>query len=67
MITRSASGFEIMKCVRRVQPVAHSEQTVAHAHNDYLQMLIETGWIGFAAIIGSFHLHREKRPTHPAA
>jgi O-antigen ligase len=31
-----------------------SEQTVAHAHNDYLQMLIETGWIGFAAIIGSF-------------
>jgi O-antigen ligase len=31
-----------------------SDKTVMHAHNDHLQMLIEAGWIGFLALIGSF-------------
>jgi O-antigen ligase len=31
-----------------------SDKTVMHAHNDYLQLLIETGWIGFLAIISGF-------------
>jgi hypothetical protein len=55
MITRSASGFEIMKmCSPCTTGRFTSEQTVAHAHNDYLQMLIEAGWIGFAALSGFF-------------
>jgi O-antigen ligase len=31
-----------------------SDKTVDHAHNDYLQLLIETGWIGFIAMAGAF-------------
>ncbi|MBC2710759.1 MAG: O-antigen ligase family protein [Desulfosarcina sp.] len=31
-----------------------TDKTVIHAHNDYLQLLIETGWIGFFAIVGGF-------------
>ena len=53
-----------------------SDKTVIHAHNDYLQLLIETGWIGFSAImIGFFifigksarrikHLDFRKDPLH---
>ena len=33
-----------------------SEKTVIHAHNDYLQFLIETGWIGFSAIMIGFFI-----------
>ncbi len=33
-----------------------SEKTVIHAHNDYLQFLIETGWIGFFAIMIGFFI-----------
>ena len=31
-----------------------SDKMVNHAHNDYLQLLIETGWIGFFAIMSGF-------------
>jgi O-antigen ligase len=31
-----------------------SEKLVNHAHNDYLQILIETGWIGFLTLVGGF-------------
>ena len=33
-----------------------SEKTVIHAHNDYLQLLIEAGWIGFLALMGGFFI-----------
>ncbi|MFZ0613545.1 MAG: O-antigen ligase family protein [Desulfobacterales bacterium] len=29
-----------------------SDKTVVYAHNDYLQLLIETGWIGFVILVG---------------
>ena len=31
-----------------------SDKKVRYAHNDYLQVLIETGWIGFFCLIGGF-------------
>jgi O-antigen ligase len=33
-----------------------SDKTVTYAHNDYLQLLIETGWVGFGTLIGGFIL-----------
>jgi O-antigen ligase len=33
-----------------------SDRTVTYAHNDYLQLLIETGWFGFLALMGGFIL-----------
>lgn len=32
------------------------DKTVVHAHNDYLQFLVETGWIGFCALFTGFLL-----------
>ncbi len=29
-----------------------ADKTVGYAHNDYLQLLIETGWIGFIILVG---------------
>jgi O-antigen ligase len=31
-----------------------SGKTVTFAHNDFLQLLIETGWLGFIALIGGY-------------
>jgi O-antigen ligase len=33
-----------------------SDKTVMHAHNDYLQLLVETGWIGFMALMSAFSI-----------
>ena len=33
-----------------------SETTPYYAHNDYLQLLVETGWIGFTALVGGFYI-----------
>lgn len=33
-----------------------SETTPYYAHNDYLQLLVEAGWIGFLALIGGFYI-----------
>ena len=45
---------------RQVFPVYNvstiSETTPYYAHNDYLQLLVETGWIGFAALVGGFYI-----------
>ena len=31
-----------------------SDKTVTFAHNDYLQLLVETGWLGFVSLIGCY-------------
>lgn len=31
-----------------------TDKSVTYAHNDYLQLLIEAGWLGFFALIGGF-------------
>jgi O-antigen ligase len=33
-----------------------ADSTPYYAHNDYLQLLVETGWIGFAALVGGFYM-----------
>jgi O-antigen ligase len=31
-----------------------SDKIIDYAHNDYLQLLIEAGWIGFTAVLTGF-------------
>jgi O-antigen ligase len=33
-----------------------ADATPYYAHNDYLQLLVETGWIGFTALVGGFYI-----------
>ncbi|MBW1957226.1 MAG: O-antigen ligase family protein [Deltaproteobacteria bacterium] len=33
-----------------------SEKTLYYAHNDYLQLLVEAGWIGFLALVSGFYI-----------
>jgi len=33
-----------------------SDATPYYAHNDYLQLLIETGWVGFVALVSGFYI-----------
>ena len=40
-----------------------TDKTVTYAHNDYLQLLIETGWLGYFALIGSFLVFLGKSVT----
>ena len=45
---------------KQVYPVYNvstiSEKTAYYAHNDYLQLLVEAGWIGFVALVGGFYI-----------
>ena len=33
-----------------------SDATTTHAHNDYLQLLVEAGWPGFLALVSGFYI-----------
>jgi len=44
--------FEQVFAVHNVSTVA--DLRITHLHNDYLQLLLETGWIGFTALVGVF-------------
>jgi O-antigen ligase len=37
-----------------------TDKTVTYAHNDYLQLLIEAGWLGWTALIGAFFVFLAK-------
>lgn len=37
-----------------------SDKVIIHAHNDYLQLLIESGWIGFISIVGGLLVFLKK-------
>jgi O-antigen ligase len=45
---------------KQVYPVYNvstiSEKTAYYAHNDYLQLLVEAGWIGFVALVSGFFI-----------
>jgi O-antigen ligase len=41
---------------------ADPESMARYAHNDYLQLLIETGWIGFVAAMGGFVIFFSRAP-----
>jgi O-antigen ligase len=45
--------FEQVFAIHNVSTV--SEIRVTHLHNDYLQFLMEAGWIIFAALVGQFY------------
>jgi O-antigen ligase len=48
-------GLRNYKKVFPVYNVSHlSDKLIDHAHNDYLQLLIEAGWIGFTAMLTGF-------------
>jgi O-antigen ligase len=44
-------NYEKVFAVYNHSPIV--DKTVVHAHNDYLQLLIETGWVGFFALVGT--------------
>ncbi|MBW2573815.1 MAG: O-antigen ligase family protein, partial [Deltaproteobacteria bacterium] len=34
----------------------YGSRTIYYAHNDYVQLLVETGWIGFATLVTGFYI-----------
>ena len=50
-------GLEAFKQVFPVYNVSNfSDTRFIFLHNDYLQLLVETGWIGFLALVGGFYI-----------
>jgi len=51
------TGLATFKQVFPVYKVSSlSEATPYYAHNDYLQLLVEAGWIGFLALVSGFYV-----------
>ena len=51
------TGLATFKQVFPVYNVSTIAETTPHyAHNDYLQLLVETGWIGFVALVSGFYI-----------
>ena len=50
-------GLAAFKQVFPVYNVSNfSDTRFIYLHNDYLQLLVETGWIGFTALVGGFYI-----------
>jgi O-antigen ligase len=50
-------GLDVFKQVFPVYNVSNfSDTRFNYLHNDYLQLLVETGWIGFLALMGGFYI-----------
>ena len=50
-------GLAAFKQVFPVYNVSNfSDTRFIYMHNDYLQLLVETGWIGFLALVGGFYI-----------
>ncbi len=50
-------GLESLKQVFPVYNVSNfMDVQYTYLHNDYLQLLAETGWIGFTALVGGFYI-----------
>jgi len=50
-------GLATFKQVFPVYNVSTIAETTPHyAHNDYLQLLVETGWIGFVTLVSGFYI-----------
>jgi len=50
-------GLATFKDVFPVYNVSHfTENRFIYLHNDYLQLLVEAGWIGFLALVGGFYI-----------
>jgi len=47
-------SFNVVFPVYRV--TTHMDKFFKYAHNDYLQLLVETGWPGFLAIVSGFYI-----------
>ncbi len=46
-------GYEAFSVLSaRYQPIAEVNPRYYHVHNDFLQLLAETGWIGFGLLVG---------------
>jgi O-antigen ligase len=51
------AGLATFKQVFPVYNVSTIAETTPHyAHNDYLQLLVETGWIGFVTLVSGFYI-----------
>jgi O-antigen ligase len=50
-------GLAAFKDVFPVYNVSHfTDNRFIYLHNDYLQLLVEAGWIGFFALVGGFYI-----------